>query len=168
VVHLPRVASNIFQIFERGKISPTKSRSEVWFDATRMTPKQTFFQIPLYPSFAHTKFTTHIFYSHSLLERNVAQLFQIKGTALRPHLPFFLLATTTGMLWASWVLPRFHKRWNGQMCTLNWWTTMLVSFLPSAPFLLLANNAWYTCHLTSSVMSFLRWFTSKGKKQACS
>jgi hypothetical protein len=39
---------------------------------------KTFFQIPLYHRFANTKFTRHIFYGHSLLGRNVAQLFQIK------------------------------------------------------------------------------------------
>jgi hypothetical protein len=40
--------------------------------------------------------------------------------------------------------------------------------LPSVPFLLLANNAWYTCFVTSSVMSFLQWFTSTGASTTCS
>jgi hypothetical protein len=55
---------------------------EVWFDANRVAPKQTFFQIPLYPRFAQTKFTRHIFYGHSLFERNVVQLFQINRDCL--------------------------------------------------------------------------------------
>jgi hypothetical protein len=42
-----------------------------------VAPNQTLFQIPLYPRFANTKSTRHIFYCHSLLERNVVQLFQI-------------------------------------------------------------------------------------------
>ena len=92
------------------------------------------------------------------------------GIALRPTLPFFWLATLTGMDWARGILPRCHKRWATRMWSPNCSATTLVSHLPSFPFLLLANKAWYTYFLSSSVMSlaFLRPLASTGASLASS
>ena len=105
------------------------SISEVRFDATRVAPKQTFFQIPLYPRFANTSLLDTSSMVILCLRGMFCNCSKSRGISLWPHLPFFWLATTTGMLWASWVLPRFHKRWTDLMCTPNWWATIVVSFL---------------------------------------
>lgn len=82
------------------------------------------------------------------------------GIALRPTLPFFRLATTTGTEFASCILPLFHTRCTDRRWRSNWLATIWVSFLWSLPLLLLANNAWYTCFLISFVISFRRWFST--------
>jgi len=126
------------------------SISEVTFDATRVAPKHTHFQIPLYSRFANTKSIRHIFYCHSLLERNVPQFFQIKRDCFTATSSFFRLGTLTGMFWTSWFLPCYHMRWTVRIFTPNWSPTIVVSCLSSLPFLLLINSAWYTCCLTWS------------------